>query len=280
MIPKILHQIWIQGLDNAPSKLQSYSKKCADVNSDFKHIVWNDISIRELLGKFGKAYLDQYNNYTVPAQKADFARYAILYTYGGIYLDMDMICRRNLAPLLEHNFFCTTDAFFFLSKRYLNGIIGSIPGHKLFTYIFANIYDRIDYSRDVTYSTGTGLLYDSVRQYKRETGIDDIEIIDGKYLHPCQTYDNDSCPYECDSCYVAHTNYGSWNTNLMNYFMRNLKNILFIIVSLIVILIIWFFVMRKTSNKKDSLTDDYTTNLTHSEYLPSASLSNTPLVNK
>ena len=34
-------------------------------------------------------------------QRADLIRYVLLYVYGGIYLDLDYVCLRNLGPLLE-----------------------------------------------------------------------------------------------------------------------------------------------------------------------------------
>ncbi|CAH6419929.1 Glycosyltransferase [uncultured virus] len=244
MIPKILHQIWIQGFDKAPSTLKAYSQGCKRINEDFEHMMWDETAIRELLKRFGPEYLRLYNSYHVFAQKADFARYAILYVYGGIYLDMDMVCRRDLNPMLEHNFFCTTDAFYYLSRRYLNGIIGSVPEHPLFAFIFRNIFARTKESNNVTYSTGTGLLYDSVKEYISESGQNDITVVPSKYLHPCQTYDDDSCPYSCDSCYVAHTNYGSWNSNLVNFLMRNLKNIFYALVIVIAAAVVWLVSRR------------------------------------
>nr|AEX62747.1 uncharacterized glycosyl transferase [Moumouvirus Monve] len=106
MIPNILHQIWIQGYDKIPDDLKKYFINCQKVNNNFEHILWDDDKIRKLLiDKFDPEYLETYDYFKVPAQKADFARYAILYTYGGIYLDMDMVCRKNLESLLQYNFF-------------------------------------------------------------------------------------------------------------------------------------------------------------------------------
>lgn len=39
-----------------------------------------------------------------PAHKSDVARIKILKEYGGIYLDMDIICKKSFAPLLNHKF--------------------------------------------------------------------------------------------------------------------------------------------------------------------------------
>ena len=244
-IPPIIHQIWIQGYDKIPDSLKILHNGCKSTNDNFKFIFWDEPRIKKLLLKyFGKKYVDAYDTYQIFAQKSDFARYAILYIYGGIYLDMDMICRKNLTPFLNYNFFCTTDSiyFFILSKKYLNGIMGAKKKHPVFPFIFKNMFERLLDSSYVLYSTGPKLLYDAVTDYKKTTGMDDITVIDRKYLHPCITYDDDSCPYTCNDCYIAHTNYGSWGTSyskLFNkYIVRNLKVIL-VIVALFILFIIF-----------------------------------------
>lgn len=37
-----------------------------------------------------------------PALRADFLRLELLYTFGGIYADVDMTCEKSLTPLLKH----------------------------------------------------------------------------------------------------------------------------------------------------------------------------------
>src|SRR6187399_325467 len=98
MIPKIIHQIWLQGYDNIPAELKNDHENCKIVNNDFEYIVWDKDKIKKLLDdKFGKDYSDLFDTYKIFAQQADFARYAILYVYGGIYLDMDILCKKNLS---------------------------------------------------------------------------------------------------------------------------------------------------------------------------------------
>lgn len=251
VIPAIIHQIWIQGYDKVPESLKLLHDGCKIVNDNFKFLFWDETKIKKLLLKyFGKKYLDTYESYQVFAQKSDFARYAILYTYGGIYLDMDMICHKNFKPFLNYDFFCTTDSLyaFILSKKYLNGIMGAKKKHAIFPFIFKNIFERLPYTSYVLYSTGPKLLYDSVMEYKKKTGIDNITIIDRKYLHPCVTYDDDSCPYTCTDCYVAHTNYNSWGSwhrkFIFKYLIKNLRIILIFVVIFILYSIIRYNMSR------------------------------------
>ena len=248
MIPKIIHQIWLQGYNQIPKQLLIYHKNCHIVNDGFKHILWDEPKIKLLLeNNFGKKYIETFNKYECLAQKADFARYAILYTYGGIYLDMDMICRKNLEPFLKHNFFFTKFSVpLFISKRYNNAVFGSIPKHPIYPIAFQKMFERLSKKSNITYSTGTKLFYDAITTYQKKTGMNDAVLIDQKYLHPCDIYDDDTCPYTCTDCFVSHVGYGSWGGKLQKftnkYLVKNIKVILFIIV--IIIFTILLFLKR------------------------------------
>lgn len=253
-IPKIIHQIWIQGFDSIPPELKIYHSNCQKINNNFEYEFWDEERIKQLLNKhFDPSYLELYNKYQIFAQKADFARYAILKKYGGIYLDMDMICHKNMTDFLPHGFFFTSDIFrkipfakyFFndLTKKYLNGIIGCRPDHPVFDYIFTNMFQRQHMLNNVVKSTGTRLFYDSITQYVTDYPNNDMTLIDDKLLHPCKIYDDKSCATKCKDCYVAHTNHSSWSPYLK--FVKIISNNKYIIV-LIVLLIVVFILMIKS----------------------------------
>jgi len=239
-IPKIIHQVWLQGHDKIPTNLKIYHDGCKNINDNFESIFWDEVKIKKfLLEHFGQKYVDTFNLFPVFAQKTDFARYAILYIHGGIYLDMDTLCRKNLSPFLGLTFFTTIagDGFYEIYKRYHNAIIGTVPKHPLFKIILKNIFDRLVYLNNVTYSTGTRLFYDSVKEY-RQTYKDDITIVDPKYLHPCGIFNNELCPFTCDDCYVSHINYSSWSP-VSKSFQSIVKNFVLILIIIVFIIIGW-----------------------------------------
>jgi len=276
MIPKIIHQIWLQGEASIPAELRILYDNCKKINSDFEHIFWDEHRIRELLNNsFGPEYVALYDFYEIFAQKADFARYAILYVHGGIYLDMDTMCKKNLSSFLKHDFFTTIsgDGFYEFYKRYHNAVIGTKAKHPFFIILFKNIFDRKEYANNVTYSTGTRLFYDSMQQYiesvsanasanKSTTNSDPesfssnnhkhesdngITIIDPKYLHPCGIFNGPDCAETCNECYIVHTNHSSWSptSKLIKYITSNVRTVLMVLVIIIVLLIIYFKFMKK-----------------------------------
>ncbi len=251
-IPKIIHQIWIQGYDYIPKHLKEYHLECKKINKDFKFIVWDDKSIREYIkANFKKKYLDLYDSYKIPAQKADFARYAILYNYGGIYLDMDMICKKNLSKFLDNGVFFTThkDLMYNLYKRYLNGIVGAVPKHPLFRIILKNIIIRRNFTHNVSYSTGTRLLFDCVNYYEQIYKKNDVKLIDSKYLHPCTIFsDEKKCISRCKDCYIGHTSNSSWSPTLkaFNFVKHNFKLISLLLLILIIGVMVEIYMRRNT----------------------------------
>lgn len=241
MIPEVIHQIWIQGSDNIPANLLEMHNNCKNINNNFKYKTWDEEKIRKLLLKhFEKKYLETYDEYTVFAQKADFARYAILYIYGGIYMDMDMICKKNLSSFLQNQMFFTTYRLPHFFKRYLNGIVGSKPKHPVFEIIFRNIFTRKNMGKSITNATGTGLFYDSVTEYmENHPTNNDITIVDYRYLDPCHAFSGENCANECTDCYVVHTSYSSWSplTRVGKQLIKHKYLILVIILVIIIVIL-------------------------------------------
>ena len=65
-------------------------------------MLWTDADSREFIAKEYPWFLDTFDAYTYPIQRADAIRYFILYHYGGVYLDLDVGCQRPLDRLLVH----------------------------------------------------------------------------------------------------------------------------------------------------------------------------------
>ena len=63
-------------------------------------MLWTDASSREFIAKEYPWFLDTFDGYTYPIQRADAIRYFVLYHYGGVYLDLDIGCQRPMDSLL------------------------------------------------------------------------------------------------------------------------------------------------------------------------------------
>ncbi len=65
-------------------------------------MLWTDNSSRQFIAENYPWFLDTFNDYTYPIQRADVIRYFVLYHYGGVYFDLDIGCHRPLDPLLAY----------------------------------------------------------------------------------------------------------------------------------------------------------------------------------
>jgi mannosyltransferase OCH1-like enzyme len=105
MIPKIIHNIWIQGYDNLPNENKINYINIKKNNPDWEFMIWDDEMIKNLLKKYPKIYeiYNKINNYSGivdnNAIKNNLASYIIMKEYGGLYFDIDFKCISQLDNL-------------------------------------------------------------------------------------------------------------------------------------------------------------------------------------
>ena len=96
-IPKIIHYCWFGGGPINPESrkcIESWKKYCPD----YKIIEWNEQNFEISQNR----YAQQAYEAKKYAFVSDYVRLAVLYEYGGIYLDTDVELVRPLDELLEH----------------------------------------------------------------------------------------------------------------------------------------------------------------------------------
>ncbi|OXC66609.1 hypothetical protein AYX13_04727 [Cryptococcus neoformans] len=98
-IPRLIHQTWKD--DQLPEKWRKAWKECREGMPDYEYMLWTDDLSREFIAKHYPSHLRMYDSYEFPIQRADSIRYFILHHFGGVYMDLDIGCRRRLDPLLQ-----------------------------------------------------------------------------------------------------------------------------------------------------------------------------------
>ena len=63
---------------------------------------WTDDTARAFIAKEYSWFLDTYDGYPYPIQRADALRYFAVYHYGGVYADMDLQVHHPLATPVTH----------------------------------------------------------------------------------------------------------------------------------------------------------------------------------
>lgn len=98
MIPKIIHQVGPKDKNiwHPIWKKSHQSWKKHFPETEFEHILWEDSEeIDNLVKNNFSEYWEYYHNLPMHMLKIDFARLCILYTYGGIFADLDFYCYSN-----------------------------------------------------------------------------------------------------------------------------------------------------------------------------------------
>jgi len=104
MIPKIIHNIWIQGYEKLPNENKVTYANIKKLNPEWDFMIWDDEMIKKMLKKYPSIYniYIKTSNYTEIDNntiKSDIARYIIMKEYGGLYFDIDFNCTSSFDEL-------------------------------------------------------------------------------------------------------------------------------------------------------------------------------------
>lgn len=186
MIPKIIHYCWFGGNDKpelVEQCIQSWKRICPD----YKLMEWNESNFNvNCIPYVSDAYADQKWAFV-----SNYARLYIIYNYGGIYLDTDVLLHHSLDKLLIYDCWLASDDVRYIST----GLgFGAKKGHPL-------IKCMMDAHREYKYPFGTNVTRDTpivereLPQWKKSNKsqqIDDILLIGlndyGKYAKHLYTY--------------------------------------------------------------------------------------------
>ncbi|PNS13846.1 hypothetical protein CAC42_1337 [Sphaceloma murrayae] len=185
-IPRKIHFIWFRDLypdtsrpSHIPSSGSHAPARCLLFNPHFTHQIWNATSARDLLSTHYPWFLPVYDAYPHPIQRVDAFKYFLLYHHGGVYLDMDVACRRNLDPLLDFGAWWPKARPWGVN----NDVMAATKGHPLLRRMMERLQAR---NRrwgstwwTVWWSTGPGFAGDMLGEWWREgRGMDegDAEI--------------------------------------------------------------------------------------------------------
>ena len=161
IIPKIIHQTYKDV--SIPAVWKEAQASCLALHPEkdgWKYILWTDAMSSDFIEQHYPEFVDTFEGYRYPIQRADAIRYFVLAHYGGIYVDLDDGCNRSLEPLLTYPAFVRRT----IPTGISNDVMGAVPGHPFFvrtTEVIAQ-YDRSWILGYITVMASTGPLFLSV----------------------------------------------------------------------------------------------------------------------
>jgi hypothetical protein len=123
MIPRILHYVWVGGRplpEKARINIATWRRFCPD----FEIRAWTDANVA-----FDQPYLARCRALGHWANASNFLRLEKLVEHGGVYLDVDIMVRRPLLPLLRDRCFLGFQVGARENDWVNNAVFGAEPGH-------------------------------------------------------------------------------------------------------------------------------------------------------
>jgi alpha 1,6-mannosyltransferase len=93
-IPRIIWQTYKDKYEDLPDYAKDVTKTWVLLNEGWDYHFMNDEAAAEFVKKeYGDEWYDIWSNVPVGVMKADLWRYMVVYKYGGMYSDLDTICK-------------------------------------------------------------------------------------------------------------------------------------------------------------------------------------------
>lgn len=213
MIPKVFHHIWINSHDpELPKKFSDYRETWIRLHPDWEFKLWNLDNL-----DFTPRRMDIIRSATNYAQMADILRYEILFRHGGVYVDTDFDCLRNIDPILNgvKNFSCSEDG-----RNISIGIMGAEAGSVYMDRCIQSLPQRIGI-KNTAEETGPGLL----TQVILGQGINnDFTLFPKIWFYPYGYNETHRANEEFPNSYAVHHWANSWGAGDRKFMTKLRRN--------------------------------------------------------
>ena len=139
MIPKVIHYVWVGGGDK-PRDIQKCIDSWKRQLPDFKFMEWNEQNFPLKNFPFAKRAFEEKQWAFV----SDLIRIAVIYDYGGVYLDCDVKNIKNFSPFLKERVFIGFED----DSHPSTAVFGAEPKHPLFKDIM-EFYNSVKLGKQI-----------------------------------------------------------------------------------------------------------------------------------
>lgn len=140
-IPKIIHHSAPANRKRWPPLwhicLDSFYEHFPEADG-YVHKIWTDEDISAMVRQEYPDYYPYFLAYKYDIQRFDVIRYLILYKFGGIYADMDVICYRNFYEYLQPGRAAVAESNN-KSEGYQNALMASPAFHPFWRYVMEDV---------------------------------------------------------------------------------------------------------------------------------------------
>lgn len=233
-IPKIIHLSYIS-IDKIPEMWKDVIPKWKLTHPDWQIKFWSDEDNDNLIKNEFPWFFSTYNSFKYKIQKCDAVRACYLYKFGGIYVDMDYLPKKNLNSLFEN---VNCNLFFTQSSNidcFTNSFMASKPNQEFWIQYLESMIDqklKWYYTKHLViyYTTGPFKLNSLIKQHN-----DIIGYIPAHIINAC-TICNKHCTFNKNkNVYLQSIDGQTWNsidTHFYNFIYCKYKLIIILILIL------------------------------------------------
>ncbi len=204
MIPKRVIYCWF-GKKEKPSNVLNCMNTWRNILSDYEFLEINEDN-----------FDINYNDYVKKAYESkkwayvsDVARLWALYTYGGIYMDTDVVVHKSLDEFLKYDFFTGFEQLHYP----VTATMGCVKGNELVKEML-DVYDSKEFTTHDNwweYETNTVIMSEIIGKYFDRDKME-FQEKDNMAIYPRETF----CSWggdKPDNVYTQHLMFGSWGSS-------------------------------------------------------------------
>lgn len=189
-LPKIVHQLWPKNREMSPH-VKRWFNRWNELFPDVEHRLWSDQDIRELIERDFPWFIPTFDSYPANIMRVDSARTFILYSFGGLYADMDYEPLVNFWDRLPDDAPSLIESFW-SHELYQNSFMASPPRHEYWNYTWELMLKRAQQIKvkrraHVLYLTGPTIIDAAFHQYSRDHPGSQLHVLSCQNWHRVST---------------------------------------------------------------------------------------------
>ena len=253
-IPRITHQIWLQGWNALPPKFKGNVESLRTLNLGYTHMVWDEASLRDECRKLFPAVLAKFDSLPYLVQKVDFGRLVILYAYGGITVDTDMKSLKavDTTPKIETAELIVSLAAFpgNMIGQTNNAIVLAKPNHPLILELItrmtnSTVREEEFLTKELYLNGTTGPSVQNAFFYEHKG---EIFFLDNTYYEPCFSVDPVCRPSQ--ESIMDHKHEMSWISPWAKVFLKILIGLFYVALCVVPLALIYWGYVRFADKKR------------------------------
>jgi hypothetical protein len=200
LIPRVFHRIWLG--KPPPLDVLHFGETWQEHHPDWEMKLWTEDTLPPLKNR------ELFEEASTFAGKADIARYEIVEQFGGVYLDTDFECLKNIEPLLaEVEAFAASEDGALVS----NSILGATPHHGFFQAAVVALPQVFAATRGQPPTVQSGPVYlTALRGHLAASGGPTVKVFPASLFYPYHWSEPYRRGEEFPKAYAVHHWDASW----------------------------------------------------------------------